>query len=140
MGLAAAEVETLFGLGRRQRQRLERLVDMPDRLQQAVHEERVSATHALRLMAHVRQHPTVDPDAWLDWIEAEHPSLRDLAAALRRSGPSNAPASRRYDEERTKHGTRIRLHPVTLHEGLDEEARRAAIAQLQALIERLRPR
>jgi len=82
LGMKAAEVEALFGIGPRQRQRLERLLDFPLPLQEAVASGRIPSTHAVRLMQHCIKFPDTDLDEWIERLSSRL-TYKDLNRALR---------------------------------------------------------
>jgi len=86
MGKSYEEIEAFFNIGERQRQRLQKLTELPENLQEAVAGGGLTSTHAVRLMQHAAKYPDTDLSAWLERIQEEELSLTQLNKLLRAEG------------------------------------------------------
>jgi len=82
LNLDNREIERVFGIGRRQRQRLEKLLSFPDEVRKAVESGLVPSSLAIRLMQHMQKHPGSDMCVWLQWIREGASTYRQLDDAL----------------------------------------------------------
>lgn len=136
LGRSFAEIERLFNIGTRQRQRLQELTTMPEVLQSAVENGTVSATHAVRLMQYVRGNPQTDVKKWVDWIIEHKATLAELITAI-----NKAIAMRKGLQPievfsvRQKAGRKVlQLHPVTIDSKLSSEERSLLVKELKSVL------
>jgi hypothetical protein len=136
MGKSGKEVETLFHIGRRQRQRLQTLTSFPEILQEAVSDGRVTATNAVRLMQHIKLNPKSKLEAWLDWIIKHEATYKELNAAL------NKATSRNREQKPVelfavghKRGKKfLRLRPVTIDATMSDSQKEALLLDLKLVL------
>jgi len=136
MGKSNAEIEEIFKVGSRQRQRLEKLVDFPATLQREVADGRVSSTNAVRLMQHVAKHPDTDVDAWIERIINEQLTYKGLGAALREAVAEEKEGGQieLYVERETKGGRSLRLRPISIDGSITAEQKQALVKDIQAML------
>jgi len=150
MGRSNAEIEDIFRIGSRQRQRLEALTTFPDVLKEAIAEENVDSTKAVRLMQHARQHVqkdfSLDPGwsadtvkwvkQWIAWIVKEGASLEALIKALKEEL-----ADEKHDQPiefcvpQEKDGRKsLRIRPIAIDAALTPAQRKKLIEDLKTTI------
>ena len=142
MGKSTAEVEEIFNLGERQRQRLQTLTRFPQLVQDAIAEERIVTTQALSLMQHKRKNPDTDLAHWIRWVEANDASCAKLNAALRAAAAEES-ADKPVELFARKHRngeTALRFRPVRIDKSMSRvqresvaKALREALAFLESL-------
>jgi ParB/RepB/Spo0J family partition protein len=82
-GKSNAEIEDIFKIGERQRQRLQELTQLPEELQEAIIDEKVASTHAVRLMQHKRKFPDTNLLDWIQRIVDENMGYNELNRQLK---------------------------------------------------------
>jgi ParB family chromosome partitioning protein len=136
MGKTAGEIEEIFKVGARQRQRLEELTTFPKALQNAVADGRVPSTHAVKLMQHARKFEDTDISAWIKWIADDNASMKQLNAALKEEvadGKRGQPVELFVAKE--KDGRRsLRIRPISIDESLSAKQRKALLKDLKRVI------
>ena len=136
MGKTTAEIGELFKVGKRQIQRLQKLVDFPEELQDAVADDRVSSTNAVRLMQHVDQYPKTDVSAWIKRIEEEKLTYKDLNKLLKEAATDKDEEKPiEFFKEREKNGVKsLRIRPIAISSDLTEGQRKKLIKDLNAVL------
>lgn len=142
-----AEIENIFRIGARQRQRLESITTFPDALKTAITDDRVSSTLAVRLMQHARQHVqktgatwTTETVAWVKrwiaWITDNSATLEKLNSALREE------VSEKREENpiefcvpQTRDGKKsLRIRPISIDASLTAAQRKKLVEDLKTTI------
>ena len=139
MGKSDAEIQDIFRVGARQRQRLEGLVTFPKALQEAVADGGVSSTHAVKLMQHARKYedyPAAKINKWTKWITENKAGFRQLAGALadefadeKESQPVEVYVVRTRKGEKS-----VRLRPISIHQGIDADRKKQILGDLREMI------
>lgn len=139
LGRTHEEIEQLFKIGARQRQRLQEITTFPESLQEAIADEdsAMDSTKAVRLMQHMRKHPKSDIDAWIKRVEDQRMTLAQLNRALRESvAEQRAAGPIEFYVRRNKRGREsLRIRPIKVDETLTAEQRGALLKDLKAVIE-----
>ena len=137
MGKSTAEVEEIFRVGARQRQRLEELTRFPPRLQEAVAAERVSSTNAVRLMQHVRRYPQADLKKWIAWIEENNATYGSLGKALRQEAAASEEAApiELYVERERDGKKSVRIRPIAIDGSITSAQKTKLLEDLKAVME-----
>lgn len=138
MGKSTAEVNEIFKVGSRQRQRLEELTNLPKGVQLAIAEAKVSSTNAVRLMQHARKHKLPDSEIqnWVDTIAEGKPSYNDLGKQLKASVVQDKAArSIELFVDTTKNGQKsLRVRPIRIDASLSADQRSALAADLRRML------
>ena len=136
LGATPAEIEELFQVGSRQRQRLEKLTTFPETLQTAISDEHVSTTNAIRLMQHADQHPDTDVDAWIQRIRDEKMTYAQLNKALKMMvAQTREQRNIELFVERDKNGVKsLRVRPISIDASLTPDQRTALVADLKRAV------
>ncbi len=139
MGKSDAEIEEIFKVGTRQRQRLEELTTFPNALRAAVADGRVSSTLAVKLMQHCRKfdkYPASRLNKWIKWITRNQASFRQLSSALadeledeNRSKPVEV-----FVVRKRKGQSAIRLRPITISGDMDAARKKQILKDLKDMI------
>jgi ParB family transcriptional regulator, chromosome partitioning protein len=136
LGVSDEEVQTTFGIGLRQVQKLAQLVSFPSELQEAIAERKLKPSHAIRLMQHVRKFPTTDVRKWIKWVDDNNATLKDLIADLRKtasverkSGPPKL-----YDLKQKRGKPVIRTYSIQIDDSLDTIQKNELIKQIRSLL------
>jgi len=132
MGRSHAEIEEIFRVGERQRQRLQELTSLPDVLHKAVGEGQVSATNALRLMQFARKYPDTDVKAWVDWMIHHEATLAELNSALKKAGADREVEKPLELFVYTRKAKRkaMRIRPISIGYGLAPEQKQKLLKDL----------
>lgn len=87
MGLTVSNIaEEVFGLSRKQVERIQKLTDLPTSIQEAIADDRISTTAALVLQQVSAKHQDkVDLDHWVERIEKDGLSVNSLRSAVLKS-------------------------------------------------------
>lgn len=136
MGKSNAEIEELFTIGARQRQRLQKLVDFPEALKDAVADGTVSSTNAVRLMQHVDKYPDTDVGAWIKRIDEEQMSYNDLNKALKAAAAEATGENQSIEFfVRKKKGDKrtIRVRPISISDELSAAQRQQLLKDLDKI-------
>ncbi len=134
MGQTNAGLAEVFKLGRRQLQRLRKLTEFPPEVQDAIAAGRVPTTHAIRVMQHVNAHGGSAAE-WMDWIESEGASARQLGQRLRQSADAAAPSHLVLFTREDKGGrSGLRVRPLRVDEAMRTADREQLLASLRELI------
>lgn len=138
MGKSNAEVNEIFKVGSRQRQRLEELTNLPKSLQIAIADGKVSSTNAVRLMQHARKHklPASELQNWIDRIADEKPSYVQLGKDLKTSVVKDKKAQTiDVFVDASKDGVKaLRVRPIRIDASLSADQRKALVADLKKMI------
>jgi len=136
MGKTTAEIGELFKVGKRQVQRLQKLVNFPEELQDAVADGSVSSTNAVRLMQHIDQHPEADLSAWIARIKEGELTYTQLNKALKEEAAQDkGDTPVEFYVPREKDGKKsLRIRPISISEDMNEDQRKKLIKDLQAVL------
>ena len=137
MGQSNKEIEKLFHVGPRQRQRLEALTTFPEILKAAVAAGQVTSTNAVRLMQHVKKYPDTDLQEWINWMMAYEPSYIELCNALKKDAAQNQGQADTLEvfQRGTRNGRAcVRLRALIIDNSLTYKQRDAIIKELQTVI------
>ncbi len=141
MGKTHAEIEELFNIGARQRQRLQKLTKFPAELQKAVEEGRVSSTNAVRLMQHVEKYPDTDLGQWIEKIapndeDGQEMTFRALNKALKDSIPEIENQPVQFFVKQEKNGkASMRIRPISISSDLSPAQRKHLVKDLRELLQ-----
>lgn len=144
MGLKVADIASdLFGLSKKQVERLQALTELPDFMQQAIADDRLPTTQALVLKQLHDKYGVAQVNLvhWTEKATAESLSVRSLRAAIVESLPAKLPVPSLYSSTTDKKsGSAIlRLKAVRLDLGQLTSEQRAMLAQeLDALLHHVR--
>ena len=140
MGTSDAEIEDIFMVGQRQRQRLEQLTEFPEILQKAVGEEKVTVTNAVRLMQHAgkfEDYPEMKLNTWIERIVDENMTTKDLNSALQAelAGEKKGKPIEFFVEGQKNGEKSLRIRPIAIDRSLNEEQKESLIGDLEAVLE-----
>lgn len=138
MGNNSAEIEEIFKVGIRQRQRLEALIKFPKELQEAVAGKDISLSHAVRLMQFIRKNPRIKVQKWIDWIVKNEATFSQLNAALNSEADakSKKQQTKLFQETKGKNGKKaIRMMPISIKPGMSKKHKEALQKEFQKLLE-----
>ncbi len=139
LGKSNREIEQLFKVGERQRQRLQELTTFPKTLQEAIADDdaNMDATKAVRLMQHARKHPDTDIDGWIKRVDDEELTQADLSKALRESiAEEKRGQPVEFFVKWKKNGQEsLRVRPITIDAGMTKKQRASLVEDLKWMIE-----
>jgi ParB/RepB/Spo0J family partition protein len=142
MGYKVADIaENIFGLSRKQVERLQVLTELPDFMQEAIAEDRLPTTQALILKQLHDKHgkDNVDLASWTDKAASDTLSVRELRAAVLNSISAKPAVLSVFSSSQKDGATVIRLKAIKLDlASLTDDHRFALAADLEALLARVR--
>lgn len=135
MGKSNAEIEKLFKIGSRQRQRLSKLTEFPEVLQEAVASGDVLSTHAVRLMQHVDKYPDTDVAHWIKRINDEAMSYIALNKALKEAVPDKVDQDIEFFVKNEKDGKEsLRIRSISISEELTDDQKKKLEKDLREVL------
>lgn len=138
MGKSTAEVNEIFKVGTRQRQRLEELTNLPKGMQLAIADGKLSSTNAVRLMQHARKYKLPDSEIqnWVDTIAESKPSYNELGRLLKASiAQGKAERLIKLFADTSKDGHKsLRVRPIRIDGSLSPEQRKALADDLRHVL------
>ncbi|MDP3990633.1 MAG: ParB/RepB/Spo0J family partition protein [archaeon] len=138
-GKTNEDIETIFNIGSRQRQRLQKLVEFPKALQDAVDSGAVNSTNAVRLMQHAEKYKLTSAQVqnWLDRIKEVKPSYIELSKMLK-EGVEKAAVNKKIEffvESEKKGQKSLRIRPISIDVSMSPKQREALVADLKRVLE-----
>lgn len=144
MGLTVGNIAgEVFGLSRKQIERLEKLTKLPDYMQAAVEEGELSATTALALKQLHDKAPegAVDLAAWTRKVADDNISVRNLRTSVLKAMPAKAagPSLFSTKSDDKSGGTVIRFKPIRVNlSTIGADERSHIVGELEALLAQMR--
>jgi len=129
-GKSMAELEKVFGLGRKQLQRLKKLAKTPKLVQDAVAESKISTSHAIVLNELGAKHEKLDLKRWIEAIVEEELSIRQLRRRINKEQRSARSVQFFSEEDGVLRLRAVKLDP----EKLGDEERAALKDMVQRLM------
>jgi len=136
LGKSDADVQKIFGIGRRQIQRYKKLTTFPKEILEGLEEGAIDTTHALEIMrVHGRQSGALDLSYWIERVFQEDLSVRKLVREL--NARYGKPVGKKRYLEKYKDGG-FRLFPMRFDpKTTSAEARQLMASRLRQALERL---
>lgn len=143
MGLTVGNIAgEVFGLSRKQIERLEKLTKLPDYMQSAIEEGELSATTALALKQLHDKSPegAVDLAAWTRKVADDNISVRNLRTSVLKAMPAKTAGPSLFSTKSDdKSGTVIRFKPIRVNlSTIGADERSHIVGELEALLAQMR--